>query len=197
MLRFGTDRYGNVSTPLFSSLLVITKQPFLPDITLAPNGAPTNFPRVYNADLNNGGPQRFAYFGANVLNDQPLYLMLYALTDLTGNKKYAAAAGAALSYFLASGAAPESGLYPWGEHAQLDLRTDRWADPPSDDNHIRYHELIPLEPGFMEKLWSLGPSSMQAYLSAIFRSHFLNLTRPDRMVFDRHAALWARRRPIK
>ncbi len=45
---------------------------------------PTNFPRMYDAALHGGGPRRMAYFGANVLHDQDLYVLLYRLTDLKG-----------------------------------------------------------------------------------------------------------------
>ena len=53
--------------------------------------------------------------------------MLYQLTAVTGQQRYAAAADAALTFFLASTAAPESGLLPWGAYAQWDFRRETWA----------------------------------------------------------------------
>jgi len=58
---------------------------------------------------------------------QDLYQLLYQLTTVTGQPRYAAAADAALTFFLASTVAPESGLLPWGAHAQWDFRRDTWA----------------------------------------------------------------------
>ena len=46
---------------------------------------------------------------------------------VTGQPRYAAAADAALTFFLASTVAPESGLLPWGAYAQWDFRRDTWA----------------------------------------------------------------------
>ena len=56
-----------------------------------------------------------------------LYQLLYLLTGMTGDPRYAAAADAALRFFLASCLVPESGLLAWGEHAQWDFREDTWA----------------------------------------------------------------------
>ena len=58
---------------------------------------------------------------------QDLYQLLYQLTTVTGQQRYVAAADAALTFFLASTAAPESGLLPWGAYAQWDFRRDTWA----------------------------------------------------------------------
>ena len=58
---------------------------------------------------------------------QDLYQLLYQLTTVTGQQRYAAAADAALTFFLASTVAPESGLLPWGAHAQWDFRRETWA----------------------------------------------------------------------
>ena len=56
-----------------------------------------------------------------------LYLLLYQLSSVTGQSRYAAAADAALTFFLASTPASQSGLLPWGAYAQWDFLRDTWA----------------------------------------------------------------------
>lgn len=78
---------------------------------------PTNFPRIYGT-MNNGGPHRFCYMGENLLHSQHLYYLLYALSEETGVEKYAQEADNAIEDFALHTPAEETGLYPWGEHAQ-------------------------------------------------------------------------------
>ena len=54
--------------------------------------------------------------GANPMHDQNLYQILYALTEITGEKKYAAEADKTLKFFFENGQSPATGLMAWGEH---------------------------------------------------------------------------------
>ncbi len=81
-------------------------------------------------------------------NHRTKWLVLVA----TGEAKYGRAADAALEFFALHGAAPESGLFAWGEHAQYDFHTDAWftgnASVPGWEavyGDMREHELAPFD----------------------------------------------------
>lgn len=65
-------------------------------------------------------PQEFKYT-ANPHHDQNIYQILYALTEITGEKKYADEADRVLKYFLKNCQEPRFGFYTWGEHLGWDL----------------------------------------------------------------------------
>jgi hypothetical protein len=70
------------------------------------------------------------------LSGADLYLLLYQLSTVTGQSRYAAAADAALAFFLASTRAPQSGLLPWGAYAQWDFVRDTWARGAYSRDHL-------------------------------------------------------------
>ncbi|MEE2752617.1 MAG: hypothetical protein VX910_01435 [Candidatus Latescibacterota bacterium] len=63
--------------------------------------------------------------GANPMHDQNLYQILYALSALTGDEKYAMDADRTLGWFLEHCAHPSTHLYAWGEHMGWDFQHER------------------------------------------------------------------------
>lgn len=62
--------------------------------------------------------------GANPMLDQNLLRVLYALTDLTGDSRYARVAEEELTWFFNHTMSPKTSLLPWGEHLSWDVILD-------------------------------------------------------------------------
>ncbi len=110
MIEKGRDVYGRENSPLFAAAL---------DRTTMSIGSKEDFesvPGVRENDRSLGG--------ANPQEDMALYSILYGLTELTGDEKYAEEADKALEYFFMHGQSPETGLMAWGEHLYWDFRED-------------------------------------------------------------------------
>jgi hypothetical protein len=62
--------------------------------------------------------------GANPMLDENLLRVLYTLTELTGDSRYAKAADEELTWFLNNAMSPKTSLLPWGEHLCWDVVLD-------------------------------------------------------------------------
>jgi hypothetical protein len=60
-------------------------------------------------------------YGANPQHDLNFYQVLYALTELTGDQKYAQEADEALKWFFENCRSPATDLFAWGEHLHWDV----------------------------------------------------------------------------
>jgi Periplasmic pectate lyase len=70
-------------------------------------------------------PEDRAVNAANPMHDQNLYQVLYALSEITGDRRYATAADEALRWFFTHTQSRATGLFAWGEHLGWDLRGER------------------------------------------------------------------------
>ena len=61
---------------------------------------------------------------ANPMHSEDFYQALYALSEVTGQSRYAVEADRSLAYFLQHCQSPATGLFYWGEHAGWDLNRD-------------------------------------------------------------------------
>ena len=110
MIEKGRDVYGGENSPLFAAAM---------DRKTMSTGSMEGFesvPGVRENDRSLGG--------ANPQEDMALYSILYELTELTGDKKYAEEADKALEYFFKHCQSTETGLMAWGEHLYWDFRED-------------------------------------------------------------------------
>jgi hypothetical protein len=109
MLEHGRDRYGRERSPLFASALdrrtLRLPEPPVPKV-----------PGTRSGDR--------CVSGGNPMHDEELYHLLYALSEVTGERRYAREAGKALSWFLGHCQSPATGLFAWGEHMGWDFRTE-------------------------------------------------------------------------
>ncbi len=135
MLEQAAGKRGPVNAPLFGSCLDRQTAYFLAQPPPAPGGIRTG--------------DRVCLAGSNPQHDQGLYLLLYRLSEVTGEPRYAAAADAALQWFLTHAQSPATGLYPWGEHACWDIRSNRWYSTVDSTNGT--HEMF--------EAWLLGERS--------------------------------------
>jgi len=105
-------KHGAMAAPLFASCLDRRTLAFPAQLPAAPKG-------VRPSD-------RVAPTASNPQHDQALYLLLYRMTEATGEKRYAEAADAALRWFLTRAQSPNTGLYAWGEHLSWDIVDNTW-----------------------------------------------------------------------
>jgi len=104
MLEHGRDTYGSAHSPLIASTL----------------------DRHTLSLMSESGGDR-ANTGANVFHDQDLYQVLYALTEITGNKRYAREADQTLKWFFEHCQSPKTFLLTWGEHLSWGFEQDKVA----------------------------------------------------------------------
>ena len=95
LLEHGRDTYGDVKSPLIASALDRSTLALMDKDLRA-------MPGIRNGDR--------SLYGANVMHDQDLYQLLYALTTVTGDEKYAKEADKALGWFFKNCQSPATGL---------------------------------------------------------------------------------------
>ncbi len=126
------DTYGTEHSPLFGVTLDRrTLKPF-------DEAGQRMLFQVRLADWENWGIRNGdrCFSGSNVMHDQDLFQVLYALTKLTGEKRYAAEADRTLEWFFNNCQSPETGLLAWGEHIGWDFFTEGAKSSRSEKNPI-------------------------------------------------------------
>ena len=151
MLEKGRDRWGEVQTPLFAVTLNRSNY----ELFGADKGEVhqvLGIPVLYGAKMWGAS--------ANPPVNVGLYRVLYGLTDVTGEAKYAQAADEAMRYFWTHCQDPYSGLMYWGEEMAWHLTKDMSC---TYIDGWRLHEPFPYP--FFEHCYSLG----QPVQTALFR----------------------------
>ena len=158
LIEFGRDHYGPKHTPLFVSQL-----------DLETREIPRDCGGLYCCASRGGA-------GATTSNlqfDAGLLRMLYALTDVTGARTYAAAADDYLAHFL--GELPDDvGNFPWGDHRGYDVVTDEPIDA-MDEFKITW---LP-----WERLWAINADACRGQFDAL-KLHLIDESRS--WAFNRH-----------
>lgn len=121
LLEHGRDTYGAAHSPLIASALDRKSLSLIEQKLGRMEG-------IRNGDR--------SLYGANVMHDQDLYQLLYALTDVTGDKKYAREADKALKWFFENCQSPETGLMAWGEHIGWGFKTEDLAFARGDNHEF-------------------------------------------------------------
>jgi len=109
LIKNGRDTYGTEHSPLFASTLNRGNLSLMSD-------KPGRIQGIRNGDR--------TLTGSNPMHDQNLYQVLYALTKLTGKKRYAKEADKALRWFFQHCQSPATGLLTWGEHIGWGFRKE-------------------------------------------------------------------------
>jgi hypothetical protein len=163
LIEHGRDTYGKVHSPLFAAALD-RKQLTIEGVESAEGVR----------------PEDSAVGGANPMHDQNLYQILYALTEITGEKKYAAEADKALKYFFEHCQHPISGLMAWGEHMSWDLTKDAVQSQGYDDP---YHEFF--RPWVLwERCFKLTPEACTRFAKGLWNHQIYDQNDGN---FNRHA----------
>jgi hypothetical protein len=117
MIEYGRDRYGEKHSPLFAAALDMEPLSLFEGEKLK---------EIANLQRDQWGIRTDdrTLTGANVMHHQNLYQILYGLTTLTKDKRYAEEADKSLTWFFNHCQSPETGLMVWGEHLGWDFNTD-------------------------------------------------------------------------
>ena len=172
LLQNGRDSVGEKHSPLIAALMDRkTLKPLVADDNWAARWKGNEFSiqgiRVRSYDR--------MPWGANPMHDQNLYQVLYALTKITGDKKYAEEADNTLKFFFENCQSKNTGLMAWGEHLGWNFRTEKFA---GDDNK---HEFF--RPWLLwDSCYRLAPEACERFARGL-REHQVQ---PDGN-FSRHA----------
>ncbi len=167
-LRYGRDRYGPGPTPLFvDGLNPDTHEPAVWKLE-AQHAEKWNMPREWVM--------------SDLANQQNLFRVLVALTQLTGDAKYKQAAVDATRYAFDHLRHP-SGLLFWGGHAAWDLRTNQPVGEGRSPGGIAgKHELKSNFP-YYELMWEVDREATRRFVESFWSNHIL---RWDILDMNRH-----------
>jgi hypothetical protein len=171
MIDRGRDTYGPQKTGLLLSALDRT--------TLSPltGGRPASPAGIRRGDRS--GQPWSALTGANPHLDQNLLRVLYALTPITNDPKYAKVADEELTWFLKNTLSPKTNLLPWGEHLCWDAIEDR----PISGGDEMFHEFA--RPwALWDRCFELAPDQSKRFALGLWEHQIANHQTGG---FDRHA----------
>ena len=165
MIEKGRDRYGKVHSPLFASALDI-KTLRLPELPVA--------------KVKGTRGQDRCVTGGNPMHDANLYRLLYALTEVTGDGKYAKAADEALEWFFKNCQSEATGLLAWGEHLGWSFEKERPEGPAYDSDNHEYEGPWPL----WERSFALAPEPCLKFAKGVWDHQIADQKTGN---FSRHA----------
>jgi len=117
--------------------------------------------------------------GANPHLDENLLRILYTLSEITGEARYAKVADEELTWFFKSAMSPKTSLLPWGEHLSWDVL----QDIPISGGEEMMHEFA--RPWVLwERCFELVPEPSARFALGLWEHQIANHTTGG---FDRHA----------
>jgi hypothetical protein len=176
MLEHGRDTYGSKDSPLFASVLDRTTLKLLEGEDLA---------RVERIPRSDWGirPHDRVLEGANPMHDQNLYQVMYGLTKLTGDRRYADEADETLKWFFENCQSSETGLMAWGEHLGWGFRVEAPHSGLIKQNKGALHEFY--RPwALWEHCFKLAPAACQRFAEGLWQHQIAD---HDNGLFSRHA----------
>jgi hypothetical protein len=156
LLERARDRYGTEHSPLIASTLIRETMSLPEGDSLA---------SLLSLRRESWGirPGDRMLTGANPMHDQALYQILYALTEVTGNRKYAAEADKILKWFFENCQSGQTGLMAWGEHIGWDFNTETTIDKEQRHNHEFFRPWV-----LWERCFELAPRSCIDFASGLW-----------------------------
>jgi hypothetical protein len=168
LIEKGRDRYGEIHSPLFLSVLDATTVSAMPEMPLA-DGLIRTEGRIHRRNIG----------GSDLWEDQSLFRVFDLLSKQTGDSKYSKAADEATAYFLEHCRKPDTGLLTWGSHLYWDAFTD---SPGGDGEGKGPHETLVREPDW-ERMWRVDPEGVRSQIEAMWEWHVCD---KDTGQFNRH-----------
>ncbi len=153
LIEKGTDRYGDVQSPLWMAVL---------DAKTVE--APQN-PGAFDENERVIRRGRRAPGGSNFFHDQPTLGVAYALSELSGEKSFKNAADAYLTDAMNRCVEKETGLFLWGWHTWYEAFDDTFKSQSGDHHEI--HIWLPL----WEQMYRLNPTAVSREMEAIWQWH--------------------------
>lgn len=174
MLEQGRDMYGPQHSPLFAEALDRKTMQLLDGDALR---------QVAALPFDKWGirPHDRMLTGANPQHCQNLYQILYALSTLTGEVRYAEAADQSLQFFFTHCQSPATGLLWWGEHAGWDFHTEQRIEKPAGTTHEFYRPWV-----LWDRSWQLAPEPCRRFALGLWEHQIGNHETGD---YSRHAAI--------
>ncbi len=171
LLEHGRDKYGTEHSPLIASAL--DRQTLS---LLQFSGKPKRMEGIRNGDR--------MLSGANPMHDQDVYQVLYALTELTGQRRYAKEADKTLKWFFEHCQSPVTGLMTWGEHIGWGFRKETIVYARGD-NHEFFGAWV-----LWDRAFALAPKACERFALGLWEHQVHDHETGD---FSRHAA-WEKHR---
>ena len=176
MIDQGRDVYGKQTSPLYASTLDRKTGRLLvgPDLH-----------RVQSIPRQPWGirPSDRSLDGANPMHDQNLYQVLYALTTITGQARYAEEADKALEWLLTHCQSPQTGLLAWGEHLGWNFRTESPIKAAKGFRGGGIHEYF--RPWVLwDRCWELSPEACETFARGVWNHQ---ISDHQTGIFSRHA----------
>jgi len=197
MIGHGRDIYGDVHSPLFA--VALNRKTF----RLFEGAELEKILSIKRSDWGIRPHDRMVQ-GANPMQDQNLYLVLYALSKVTGDGRYGKEADNALRWFFEHCQSDVTGLFAWGEHMGWDFRTEAVIEKDAGFIHeyarpwMLWERSFALAPepcrGFALGVWNHQIADQEAGLYS--RHARYDIHKPDRgSEYPRHGgfyiATWA------
>jgi len=174
MIEHGRDVYGQKHSPLFAEELDRRTMRMLEGGSLK---------KVAAISRSQWGvrPHDRMLGGSNPQHCENLYQILFQLSEICGDKKYAEEADRSLKFFLEECQSPETGLFWWGEHAGWDFRTEKPLDKPAGNTHEFYRPWI-----LWQNSWKLADKACERFARGLWQHQIGNHQTGD---FSRHASI--------
>lgn len=167
MIEHGRDTYGEVQSPAFTS--VLDRDTFQ---------IPKELPPITDIRQHDR-----SYGGGNPMHDECLYVLLYDLSHVTGEARYAQEADASLQWYLTHIQSPATGLFAWGEHLYWDFTTEAMG---GNGIHEFYRPWV-----LLDESYRLAPDAMAAYAQGLW---FNQISDHEHGHYSRHAK-WSEHGP--
>lgn len=172
----GRDTYGQHQSPLPAATLDRKTMKLLEGAALE---SVSNIPR------SDWGirPHDRVLEGANPMHDQNLYQVMYALSKLTGDTRYADQADGALKWFFEHCQSPETGLMAWGEHLGWGFRVEAPQSGLTRQRNISLHEFY--RPWVLwDRCFTFAPEACHRFAVGLWEHQIAD---HDKGLFSRHA----------
>ena len=177
MIAQGRDVYGEKHSPLFAEAL---------DRRSVRMSEGDSLRKVAGITRDDWGvrPHDRMIAGGNPQHCQNLYQILYALAEVTGEKRYAHEADSSLAYCFEHCQSSATGLLYWGEHAGWDFHTEKRIEKPAGNVHEFYRPWV-----LWERSWQLAPEACHRFALGLWEHQIGDHQKGD---FSRHAPIDSR-----
>lgn len=178
MIEHGRDDYGEKHSPLFAEELDRRTMRMLEGESLKKVAA-------ISRDEWGIRPHDRMLGGSNPQHCQNLYQILFQLTEISGEERYAKEASRSLKFFFEQCQSPSTGLFWWGEHAGLDFRTEKPLEKGAGNTHEFYRPWI-----LWQHSWQIAGEACERFARGLWE-HQIGDHKTG--YFSRHASIASHR----
>ena len=176
LLTHGRDTYGQQTSPLLAATLDRKTMKLLEGPALE------SVSRIPRSDWGIR-PHDRVLEGANPMHDENLYQVMYGLSKLTGDKRYADQADSTLKWFFENCQSRQTGLMAWGEHLGWGFRTEARHSGLTQQKNVALHEFY--RPWVLwDRCFALAPDACRRFAVGLWEHQIAD---HDKGLFSRHA----------